>query len=217
MPKSIVPENMQEGGSEVSFQTLAENTPIGIYKTDAEGHRTYVNKRWHEITGRLKEEALGSGWTKSIFIEDHPKVIEAWRNAVANQADFKLEFRFNNPDKGLRWVRNQAKVIRDSDGKVTGYIGSVEDITQEKVFEQKLLESEERYRLLSANSSDIILLTDIERRIVFISPSVKEILGYEPEELIGTVAMDLIHLDDKKVAKTKGDNIRSNDETIRMV
>ena len=217
MPKSIVPESLQGGGNEVSFQTLAENTPIGIYKTDAAGHRTYVNKTWREITGRTEEEAYGTAWARAIFSEDRQKVIDAWKQSVANQTDFKLEFRFDNPLRGTRWVRNQATALRDSKGNVTGYIGSVEDITQEKGFEQKLLESEERYRLLSTNSSDIILLTDVDRRIVFISPSVKEILGYQPEELIGTVAMDLIHPDDVKVAKTKGDTIRINDETVRTV
>lgn len=201
----------------VSFQTLAENTPIGIYKTDAEGHGTFVNKTWREITGFSEQEAYGTGWARAIFSEDRQRVIDAWNYAVNNQADFKLEFRIDNPTKGLRWVRNQATLLRDSAGNSIGYIGSVEDITQEKIFEQKLRESEKRYRLLSDNSGDIILLTDLERRIVFISPSVKEILGYEPEELIGTIAMDLIHPDDRGVAKTKGDKIRSNDESVRTV
>ncbi len=217
MPKSIVPEKLKEGGTEVSFQTLAENTPIGIYKTDAAGHPTYVNKTSREITGMTEAEAYGTGWAGAIFSEDRQKIIDAWKRSVANQTDFKLEFRFENPLKGLIWVRNQATALRDSKGNVTGYIGSIEDITQEKSFEQKLLESEERYRLLSANSSDIMLLTDVDRRIIFISLSVKEILGYQPEELIGTVAIDLIHSDDVKVAKTKGDTIRRNDETVRTV
>ena len=216
MPGSIVHEQRGIAG-EVSFQTLAENTPIGIYKTDAAGQRTYVNKTWREITGRSDEEAYGVGWARAIYIEDRQMVIDAWKQAVANQTDFKLEFRFDNPLKGLRWVRNQATPLRDSEGKITGYIGSIEDITQEKSFEHQLRESERRYRLLSENSSDLTLLTNFERRIVYISPSVKEILGYQPEELIGTIAMDLIHPDDIKLAKTKGDNIRQNDETIRTI
>ena len=217
MPKSIVHETQQGIVDEVSFKTLAENTPIGIYKTDAAGQRTYVNKTWREITGRTEEEAYGFGWARAIFIDDRERVIDTWKKAVANQIDFKLEFRFDNPIKGLRWVRNQATPLRDLEGKITGYIGSIEDITQEKLFEQKLLESERRYRLLSENSSDITLLTNSDRKIVFISPSVKEILGYEPEELIGSIAFDLIHPDDRKVAKTKGDGIRNNDATIRTV
>lgn len=217
MPKSIVPEAREGIKSEVSFQTLAENTPIGIYKTDTEGHGMFVNKTWRDIMGFSEQEAYGTGWARAIFAEDRQRVDDAWSYAVNNQADFKLEFRFDNPSKGLRWIRNQATLLRDSSGKAAGYIGSVEDITQEKTFEQRIKESEKKYRLLSENSGDIILLTDLERRIVFISPSVKEILGYEPEELIGTIAMDLIHPDDKRVAKTKGDKIRSNDESARTV
>src|SRR5437879_2451384 len=105
MAESIVPNRM--GAVEVSFQTLAENTPIGIYKTDAAGQRTYVNKTWREITGRSEEEAYGFGWARAIFIDDRERVIDTWKKAVTNQTDFKLEFRFDNPMKGLCWVRNQ--------------------------------------------------------------------------------------------------------------
>ncbi len=154
---------------------------------------------------------------RAIFNEDRQPVLDTWKTAVANQTDFKLEFRFDNPVKGLRWVRNQATPFRDSEGKIIGYIGSIEDITQEKLFEQQLLESERRYRLLSENSTDITLLTNSERRIIFISPSVKEILGYNPAELIGTIAMHLIHPDDIKQAQTKGETIRNKDETVRTV
>jgi PAS domain S-box-containing protein len=217
MPKSIVPEAQRGIEKEITFRTLAENTPIGIYKTDAQGHGTYVNKTWCEITGFTEQEAYGSGWARAIFSEDRQMVTDGWMRAVSNQVDFKLEFRFDNPIKGLRWVRNQATPLRDNDGSVTGYIGSVEDITQEKLFEEKLKESEKQYRLLSENSGDIILLTDLERNIVFVSPSVKEILGYQPEELVGTSAMDLIHGEDKGGAQVTGDKIRHNDETTRAI
>jgi PAS domain S-box-containing protein len=189
MPKSIVPE--KKGTVEVSFQTLAENTPIGIYKTDAEGHRTYVNKTWREITGRTEEEAYGFGWARAIFSEDRQRVIDTWKNSVANQTEFKFEFRFDNPLKGLRWVRNQATPLRDSEGNINGYIGSIEDITQQKLSEQNLLESEKRYRLLSENSNDITALTNTKSEFVYLSPSVFSVLGYYPDELIGTRIIDL--------------------------
>ncbi|GHN00768.1 diguanylate cyclase [Cytophagales bacterium WSM2-2] len=214
----MVQENRQVAENDVSFQTLAENTPIGIYKTDAAGHRTYVNKTWREITGRPESEAFGSGWAKAIYEEDRQKVIDAWREAVNNQTNFQLEFRFDNPIKGLRWVRNQATPLRNSQGVVTGFIGSVEDITLQKLAEEKLQESEKKYRLLSEYSGDIIALANAERKFVYVSPSVYEMLGFRPEELIETLIIDLIHPDDRIHVKATGDYIRKNpQETARAI
>jgi len=72
---------------------------------------------------------------------------------------------------------------------------------QEKTEELALLnralqESEEHFRSLIENASDIILLLDMQRRITYASPSVKQIGGYEPENLIGTDVLDLLHPDD---------------------
>jgi two-component system, cell cycle sensor histidine kinase and response regulator CckA len=62
--------------------------------------------------------------------------------------------------------------------------------------ETALVESEERYRLIAENTSDLISLLDQEGRFVYASPSYKCVLGYDPAELIGTSAFDLIHPDD---------------------
>jgi len=217
MPKSVGPKQRHDYQDDVSFQILADNTPIGIYKTDAAGQRTYVNKTWREITGRPEEEAYGTGWANAIIEEDRPKVESAWKNAVVRQTNFTLEFRFDNPVKGLRWARNQATPLRNAKGIVTGFIGSIEDITEQKIAEQKLLESEKRYRLLSENSGDIIALANAERKLVYISPSVYEVLGFKPEELIGTRVIDLIHPDDKEEVKAKGDFVRGAREVSRTV
>ena len=72
----------------------------------------------------------------------------------------------------------------------------VEDITDRKQAQLALLQNEAKWRSLILNSSDIITILDASGRIVYESPSVETVLGYEPEELVGEIVLDFIHPDD---------------------
>jgi PAS domain S-box-containing protein len=185
--------------SEQRFRLLAGNAPVGIFQTDATGACTYVNKRWCEITGLTEEQALHEGWLHAIYIEDRHRVLREWYKAVESKRELKLAFRFMNAVRGVRWIISEGTQMMDANGNVIGYIGTTHDITEIKEVHQKLRDSEELYRLLSSNSKDLITLykTDAETTRTFISPSVEEILGYTPDELVGNSPYDNIHADDE--------------------
>jgi PAS domain S-box-containing protein len=70
------------------------------------------------------------------------------------------------------------------------------DITERKKAEERLRASEERFRTLIERSSDITLVVDAKGLLTFVSPSVERVLGYTPQELIGTPAASIVHPDD---------------------
>jgi PAS domain S-box-containing protein len=182
--------------SEVLFRTLAENAPVGIFRADANGKCVYVNKRWCKVTGLTEEQSLNDGWMAALAPTDHERIVENWTNAVNNNREFEMELRFQNPNAldTVTWANARAIALRDEKGNVIGFLGTAIDITALKSAQQKLAESEKLYRLLATNSKDLITLyrADREATRVFISPSVKDILGYEPEELIGKSPFDII-------------------------
>lgn len=71
-------------------------------------------------------------------------------------------------------------------------VGSVIDITEYKKAEEELRESEKNYRDLVNHSNDIVIKVDVNGRWVFLSPAFKEILGYEPTEMIGNSIFDIV-------------------------
>jgi PAS domain S-box-containing protein len=74
----------------------------------------------------------------------------------------------------------------------------IRDVTERKRMEERLRESEGRFRALIQNALDIIMISDADGTILYMSPSVERVLGYRPEEMLGTNTADYIHPEDVK-------------------
>ncbi len=101
------------------------------------------------------------------------------------------------PDGLDRIYRLTKWALRDPSGKAIGLIGVAKDVTRSREAEQALRESEQKYRLLAENSTDMISRHDPQGNYLYVSPACRTILGYEPEELLGRMAYDLIHEADR--------------------
>ena len=124
--------------SERRFQTLARVSPVGIFRTDADGHCVYVNERWCEMAGMTPEEALGEGWAMALHPEDRERVFNEWRSASAKQSPFKVECRFQRADGKVTWLLAQALAETSQDGATAGFIGTITDITERKRSEEAI-------------------------------------------------------------------------------
>jgi PAS domain S-box-containing protein len=115
--------------SEARFRGLAAAAPVGIFLTDADGGCTYVNDRWCEITGLSAAEAAGHGWTASLHPADRVRVRQAWHAAVQADQAFHLRYRFIRSDGRETWVVGNAVAQRGPDGRASGWIGTITDVT----------------------------------------------------------------------------------------
>lgn len=115
--------------SELRYHALAELLPVGIFRCDATGRFIYTNERWLDIANLTAEKAVGHGWLASIHTDDRTRISELWNKCILNHQPFTAEFRFRHEDGVVAWVFGQAVVERDSSGEVTGYIGTITDIT----------------------------------------------------------------------------------------
>jgi PAS domain S-box-containing protein len=124
--------------AETQFETLALHAPAGIYMTDAEGRYLYTNPSWLEMAGMTLEQAQGVGWLAALHPDDREFVFEAWRRDRAARGEWNVEYRFRTPAGKITWVHGIATELHDHLGRVSGYIGINNDITDRKRIEEEL-------------------------------------------------------------------------------
>ncbi|ASB49697.1 ATP-binding protein [Alkalitalea saponilacus] len=120
--------------SEKLFHKLAEISPVGIFRTRANGYTTYVNPRWSELSGLSFSDALGDGWLRAVHPEDLDRVVSGWKQRTLDQQPSSVEYRFLKPDRTVVWVLGFA-VPEKNDDVFEGYIGTITDITERKINE----------------------------------------------------------------------------------
>ncbi|NER25837.1 MAG: EAL domain-containing protein [Symploca sp. SIO1C2] len=125
------------------FQTLANLSPIGLFRTDADGQFQEVNQHWCEMAGITPSEALGEGWLQAIHPDDQERVFRDWYTHTSKTnlplaPKSNIEYRLMRPDGTLTWVLAEVVAARDATGSITGYIGSLTDISDRKKLEVKL-------------------------------------------------------------------------------
>jgi len=89
------------------------------------------------------------------------------------------------PDGNTLWLRASKVPLKDNEGNVIGVLGTYEDITQSKIAQQQLKESEERYRSLAESTQDLIALHDMDGVIHYVNQAVVNISGYNKDEILG--------------------------------
>jgi PAS domain S-box-containing protein len=126
--------------SEKRFEILCNHAPIGIYETDAEGFCVYTNPRWSEISGLTAVQSLGHGWMKVVHPSDRDTVFEGWQGVISRGASW--EYRLITSQGQLRWIRALGVPIYSPRGDLTGYMGTLEDITERRLAARALEDRE---------------------------------------------------------------------------
>jgi PAS domain S-box-containing protein len=173
------------------FETLAMTSPVGIFRTQPDGFTTYVNPRWLELSGLTLEQSLGFGWLEAVHPDDRVIVEGRWKTDVQIIQKSFAEYRFLKPDGSICWVMGNA--VPEKMGKeITGYIGTITDITDHHNAEESLKRSEEKYRSIFENVQDVYYETTIGGTILEVSPSIKVLSKgqYNITDLIGRSMFD---------------------------
>lgn len=192
----LIAQQLQE--SEERFRNLADTAPMFIAMADASGKAVYFNKPWLEYTGKKLDDMLGLGWLSTLHPEDAPKFEKDFKEAFKNQVPINKEYRFIRADGQFRWMLAVGSPRFTPDGHFIGYYGTYTDIHDLKEAQLKVAVSEERFRTLIEKSADAIQLVSPVGEIIFSSDSVKNVLGYTPEEIAHEGVTPYIHPDDRE-------------------
>ena len=201
--------------SEARYRLLAENAIDLVMEIDAVGCLTYVSPAVSLIIGFTAEEVVGQPAMRFIHRDDRERVFQEFSLALERPKGWRIEYRLKRKDGGSVWIEGRPTVVCDEQGVPTGLTDVIRDISERKAAEEALANSENRYRLLADSATDIISQMTPTGEITFITPACRDVLGFEPEELIGRRVIELIHPDDLAVTRSYHQALRQSSGTLQ--
>jgi diguanylate cyclase (GGDEF)-like protein/PAS domain S-box-containing protein len=174
---------------------LIDDAPMIVWEADLDGRCTYLNPEALIGLASAAEVNL-SDWFHFIHPEDFPKVAQVVRQAKEKRIEYRLEYRMMRSDGSVRWIMSTAAPRFAPDGQLQGYVGTLVDVSESHAARERLARSEAEHRLLTHHARDLISHSDANNLYVYASASHKDILGYDPQELIGTDLYSYIHPED---------------------
>ncbi|MES2356462.1 MAG: DAHL domain-containing protein [Pseudomonadota bacterium] len=121
--------------SAAHFEAMDEASPLGSFVVNETGICLHVNPMFQKITGYSAEAMRQAPLTKGIHPDDKKRVLDLWKEAVLDDRTFSAECRFLRDDASVTWVSYKAAAMRD-DGRLIGYVGTLEDISGRKNVER---------------------------------------------------------------------------------
>jgi len=169
--------------SEKRFQDIATNIGDWVWEIDADGRFTYASPVVKQLLGYPPKEVVGKFFYDFFLPDERQRLKTASFEVFARKKPF-VNFLNSNVHKDGRIVilETNGVPILDRDGNLLGYRGADRDVTERKKAEERLQESEEKYRLLAENVTDIIFVLDMNLNLTYVSPSAAPLFGYSLEE-----------------------------------
>jgi PAS domain S-box-containing protein len=181
--------------SEELVHTLVEMSLDATTTTDLSGNITFASKQTALLHGyETPDELVGKSAMILIAPEDHDRAKENLQKTAQLGVTQNCEYTFLKKD-GTRFnACLSAALVKDADGRPKGFIATTRDITVQKNIDVQNKEKEDKYRTILENITDAVFVFDVHDTILYVSPSVTNIFGYLPEEMLGKHGRDFIHV-----------------------
>lgn len=190
-------ENYQRALIDQDLTSLLENLGDGVFELDASGNCIYLNSSMLEMLNRSYEEVMKTSIWEMIYSEDIEEMKKFYLEQFKKKAPYcYYEYRITSKGKEPFWI-GQSTTMQYEGDEMVKLRSAARDLTKTKFLENELEVKDKLYKLISENSSDMIALNEPDGTYKFISPSSKELVGYEPSELIGKNPFDFCHPDDR--------------------
>lgn len=181
-------ESLRE--SEARFRRIVETAAEGVWEMDADRRTVYVNERMARMLGATPDGMIGLRVTDFMFPEDLPAHEERMERRRRGESG-RYEQRFRHADGTAVWCTVTATAILDASGVFRGSFAMFTDISEKKVLETALRESEGRLRSLFDQAADAIFVHDLDGRFLDVNRKACESLGYTSGELLGMTVRDV--------------------------
>lgn len=184
--------------NERQYRQLVNNLKEVVFEADADGKFTFINQSWEKFTGYSVKETLGQAAINFVHPSELPHIARMREELDRNPNDYlTYEIKYQHKNGHQVWAEVTIKRVLGPTGMILGSAGTIIDLTPRRLAEKQLQLSEAKYRLISENITDIVTQHDTTGLITFASPSMREVLGYDPNDIIGLQPIDYIHPADR--------------------
>jgi len=178
--------------SEERYRTLFDGVPVGLYRSTPEGKILDVSPAFVQLLGYpSRQELLAVANTAALYVD--PEERDRWQELMERKGvvrDFPVRVR--RYDGTTIWLGDTARTVKDEQGQVLHYEGSLEDISRRKRYEHEIRRQKEYFEALFVNSPVAVVTSDLNGNVVSWSPAAETLFGYSPEEAIGRHLDDLV-------------------------
>jgi diguanylate cyclase (GGDEF)-like protein/PAS domain S-box-containing protein len=181
-------------------RALLDAIPSPVYFKDGGGRYRLYNRAWEELFGGGRDwrgKTVHDLFEEPLAAHHH----ERDRGLLERPSSTTYEALVPTAGGELRQMLHNKVSFVDQKGEVAGLIGVITDVTNYKETERALEASEARFRVLTESSLDLISVVDAAGMILYQSPALRHLLGYEAAETIGRNVIDMVHVDDQEVAR----------------
>jgi PAS domain S-box-containing protein len=191
------------GEQEDLYSQLTENLQEVLWIGSPDWQRVwYVNRAYERLWDRSCQSLYDRpmSWLDAVVEEDRPRVLAEVIQKVASGAAKPgfVEYRIKRRDGSIRWIMARAFPVSDEHGKLCRVAGLAADITSQKLAEQELRASEDRFHSLLENAPVGILLADPEGRCLLVNRRWSEVSGLSSQEASGRGWLRALHRDERR-------------------
>ena len=192
--------------SELKFRLLADNTNDWEYWIEPDGKYIFISKSCEEITGYSANDFYNNH--KLLYTLVHPEYVEMVKIHYESEEEKEsphgeIEFLIINRNGDKKWIEHNCTPVFDEFGNFMGRRGNNRDITERKRLEENLKKSEERFRTVVQDQTEVICRFDSNNIIVFANEVYCDFFGKSMDELIGHKWFPVAHADDIEIIQDK--------------
>jgi len=182
--------------SEVKFRGLFETMMEGVYQTSCDGRILVANPAFVNLMGYASAEELYQVPAAALYW--YPSDRETFVRRVESEGELRNEeYIFRRKDGTMLVVMESSRVVREAHGRVTGYEGTLTDITERKKAETAIFQAKERAQVTLQSIGDAVITTDSEGRIDYMNPVAESLTGWENREAQGQLIGDVLTVVDE--------------------
>ncbi len=182
--------------SEAKFRGLFESVMEGVYRTTRDGHLLVVNPAFVQMLGYSSAEELYQVPAHSLYW--YPSDRDTYVRRMESEGEVRNdEYVLRRKNGSMLVVVDNGRVVRDKQGRVIGFEGTIADITERKKAETAVFQAKERAQVTLQSIGDAVITTDSHGRIDYMNPVAESLTGWENREAQGQLISEVLTVVDE--------------------